>query len=316
MSDALYAKLKAVEPTVAEEYKAVVKNDVVDVEGLKKIILKIIAAKGPAGGDISSKEAQALVLIIESGELSEKAKTQLLDALRQPQVMERVLNGSSVVLKNGESELETFLSVFAIKHTGKIKFYSKGTNLTYSPSQYQAIAQLVKDGKISVVKIMDAGLSAQAGVDAVYSAESNAFLFPEHKGEAFFSMPSEIVHEATHAVQDWFDVNSTVRFVEADAYVAQAVAETNPKLRKELKAAAKFVTDGTAVKGNKAWYDAYDAVVAMVDVHPNYKDRKDDDTKKMIEKAANEPKEFQKVLNALSAPAKAPPTKAKASPTP
>jgi hypothetical protein len=317
MSDALFAKLKDVEPNIANEYKAVVKGNVVGVEELKKIILKVVDAKGPGGSDISSAEAEALVLIIESGELSDTAKRALDGALRTKNVMQSIVSGTAVEIQKDDPELTAFHSIFAIKYTGKIKFYSKGTNLTYAPSHYQAIAQLVKEGKIKVVKVQDRGLSATIGADALYVATRNTFFFFEHRGEAnYFSHAPNIVHEATHAVQDWFDVPSsvTVRFVEADAYIAQAVLDTDPKTHKDLKAAAKFVTDGKAIKGNQDWYDAYDAVLALVDRHPLYKDRKDDATD-MVEQAGDEPKEFARVLKALSQTAAKPPAGGKAGAT-
>ena len=134
MSDALFAKLTTVDRNIANEYKRIVKDGVIDVEGLKKIILKIIDPKSPKGGDISSAEAQALVLIIESGELDDNAKRSLDAALRTVLVKEKIVNGASVELKKNDPELAGFHSAFAIKNTGKVKFYSKGTNLTYSPS--------------------------------------------------------------------------------------------------------------------------------------------------------------------------------------
>jgi hypothetical protein len=302
MSDALHAKLKAIEPRIAEAYKAAVKDNVIDAAALRAIMMRIADPKGPKEGDISPEEAEALVLIIDSGELNPASKTALLDVLRTKTLASRILNGTGVELKSDDPELASFHSVFAIRHTGNLKFHSKGTNLTYSPSQYQAIAQLVKDGKIKVVKVMDRGLSAKTGQDALYVAGINTFFFNQHAGETdFFSRPAAVVHEATHAVQDWFDVTATVRHIETDAYIAEAVVDKSTRVRDVLKTAAKFVIDGKATKGNKAWEQAYDAAAELIDTHPVYKDRaKDVDS--MAEKA-NEATELAKVIKALERPA-------------
>jgi hypothetical protein len=314
VSEALYEKLKRAEPTVAEAYKAAVKGNEIDIAALKAIMLKIVDPNGPKGGDISPEEAEALVLIIDSGELKPGTKTALLEALSKNRAFESILNGSGVELKPDDKELTSFHSVFAIKYTGNLKFYSKGTNLTYSPMQYQAVAQLVKDGKIKVVKVMDHGLSARSGADCMYVAPINTFFFFQHAGEAdYFSHAPTIVHEATHAVQDWFDVPAevTTRFVEADAYIAQATVDPNMQADAKLKAAADFVRKGTATKGNKAWEGAYEAVAGLIDKHPLYKARAADPVK--MAEGKDEKTEFEKVIKALEQPdgAKSPPARKK-----
>jgi len=312
MSEALYKKLKAVEPNVAEAYKAAVKDDVIDTTALKAILMKVVDPKGPKNGNISPEEAEALVLIIDSGELKPGTKKALLEALRGENGMESIVNGTGVELKRDDPELASFHSVFAIKYTANLKFYSKGTNLTYSPSQYQAVAQLVKDGKIKVVKVMDRGLAVKTGADALYVAPNDMFFFFQHAGEAdYFSHAPTIVHEATHAVQDWFDIPSgvTTRYIEADAYIAQAVVDKTMNAHKDLKAAAQLVIAGKATKGNEAWNKAYDAVAALMDRHPVYKDHANDPSK--MAESAGEKTEFEKVIKALQQPdsGKSPPAK-------
>jgi hypothetical protein len=304
MSDALYKKLKDVEPTIAEAYKAAVKGNVINHDALMAILTKVVDPNGLKKSDISPEEAQALVLIIDSGELTDSTKKSLLAAIRHENGLNSLLNGTGVELAPNDPELARFHSVFAIKHTGNLKFYSKGTSLTYSPSQYQAVAQLVKGGKIKVVKVMDRGLFAKAVADAIYVPDGGGtFFFAEHPGEKdFFLRAPDIVHEATHAVQDWFDISSTVtvRYVEADAYIAQAVvdAKNAPQV---LKAAAKFVLDGKATKGNEAWEKAYEAAAVWVDNHADYKDRANDASK--MAEGASESTEFAKVIKALEKPA-------------
>src|SRR5215475_11645805 len=177
MSEELYKKLRAVEPSVAEAYKAAVKNNEIDITALKAILMKVFDPNGPGKSDISPEEAEALVLIIDSGELKAGTKNALLTNLLTDRGLMTVFNGTGVELKPDDPELASFHAVFAIKFTGNLKFFSKGTNLTYSPVQYQAIAQLVKAGKIKVIKVMDRGLLAKTGADCLYLAPSNMFFF-------------------------------------------------------------------------------------------------------------------------------------------
>jgi hypothetical protein len=300
MSTALYDKLKKVEPRVAEAYKAAVTGKDIDLPTLQAIMRPVIDSKGPKGEDISPEEAEAIVLIIESGELQPGIKERLLKQLLTDKGMEKVLNGTGVELKPNDPELASFYGVFAIKYTGNVKFYSKGTNLTYSPQQYQAIAQLVKNGKITVVKVMDRGLLAKTGADCMYVAPSNMFFFFQHPGEKdYFSHAPSIVHEATHAVQDWFDVPSSVttRYVEADAYIVEAMVDPTAPMHKKIKTAMDFVRDGTATKGNEAWYDAYEKVAELIDKDPRYVDRAQDPVK--MDEGTGERAEFEKVIKAL-----------------
>src|SRR5262249_32085416 len=104
MSDALYQKLKAVEPSGAQAYKAAVKGDEIDSSALRAILTKILDPKGPKASDISPDEAEALVLIIDSGELKPGTKNALLTVLLKDKGMEAVLNGTGVELKPDDPE--------------------------------------------------------------------------------------------------------------------------------------------------------------------------------------------------------------------
>lgn len=303
MSEELYKKLMAVEPNVAQAYKATVKGDDIDSAALKAILQKIFDPNGPKNSDISPEEAEALVLIIDSGELKPGTKNALLRVLLTDRGVQPLVNGTGVELKPDDPEIADFHSVFAIKFTGNLKFFSKGTNLTYSPVHYQAIAQLVKDGKIKVIKVMDSGLLARTGADCSYLATSNTFFFFQHPGEAnFFVHAPSIVHEATHAVQDWWDIppEVTTRFAEADAYIAEATVNPSAAMNAELKAAADLVIKGKATKGNPAWEKVYDAVAASMDRNPLYKDRVNIPTK--MAEGTGEKAEFEKVIKALEKP--------------
>jgi hypothetical protein len=83
-----------------------------------------------------------------------------------------------------------------------------------------------------------------------------------------------VVHEATHVIQDWEDVESLVHYNEADAFIAESVTDLvlfpdsrNPNdgdLENKALAAAKMVLDQTAIDSNKNWGKVYESVVTAV----------------------------------------------------
>ena len=82
------------------------------------------------------------------------------------------------------------------------------------------------------------------------------------------------MHEGTHVIQDWEDVTSLAHHNEADAFIAQSVAELtlypdasdsdDGDVSKEAFAAAKMVIDKTAIDSNRDWQRAYENVVTAV----------------------------------------------------
>jgi len=81
-----------------------------------------------------------------------------------------------------------------------------------------------------------------------------------------------LVHEATHVIQDWQDVSSFAHYEEADAFIAEAVAELTlypdapetDDVSKKARAAAEMVIDKTAIDSNKDWQTEYKNVVTAV----------------------------------------------------
>ena len=83
-----------------------------------------------------------------------------------------------------------------------------------------------------------------------------------------------LVHEGTHIIQDWEDVTSLAHHNEADAFIAEAVADLTSypdsrdtddgDVEKTALAAAQMVIDKTAIDSNKDWQEAYKNVVKAV----------------------------------------------------
>jgi hypothetical protein len=112
-------------------------------------------------------------------------------------------------------------------------------------------------------------LSVLADVSGVYMHEENYFMIYNMEPRA---RRLNFVHEGTHIIQDWQDVSSFAHHNEADAFIAQAVAELTlyadapetDDVSKKALAAAKMVIDKTAIDSKKDWQTAYKNVVTAV----------------------------------------------------
>ena len=90
-------------------------------------------------------------------------------------------------------------------------------------------------------------LSVLADVSGVYMHEENYFMIYNMEPRA---RRLNFVHEGTHIIQDWQDVSSFAHHNEADAFIAQAVAELTlyadapetDDVSKKALAAAKMVS--------------------------------------------------------------------------
>jgi hypothetical protein len=120
-----------------------------------------------------------------------------------------------------------------------------------------------------------------------------------------------IVHEATHSIQDWADVSAKNKYIEADAYIAGVVADLaqGGKGTADLadwvwtpaKEAAKLVLASKASADDKAWTDAYEAVVKQVENDDEYKTTNEQmfDPKRKKE-GKSEKNQFDKILAELA----------------
>lgn len=285
MGKPLVDQIREADPNVASEYQAVMKDkSSMDVQGVKRVFAKVME-----NSLISAGEAKALLMIINSGVLSADARKLLIAALSDTQSFAAMVNGSYHILKkddkNDQKELEAFYKAF--DKTANIDFWSQRSVRAYNPAQYQVIKQAVKVGVVRVVKVLDGGLYSNlaGGNFAKYAPGLNVlFVFQPRTGSNFFADVPLLVHEVTHAIQDFYDMKGILtKFTEADAYVAQAVASLipgqtltgNTPLEKAALKAAGFVQKKTAVRSNQDWKDAYDEVVAAVAVHPEYAKVKD-----------------------------------------
>lgn len=302
--DQVSAKLGRLDPGIAAVFKTVAPGGITEAE-MVDVMKKVIDAAGQKGVFISPDEAEAIVDIIDSQMLDPGVFDKLKTLINSVDGLKALFEGTAAALKVGDKkddkELANVYAAIALKNTGKIKFQSPGSGHTYDPVQYQAIAEIIKDGKIDIVLVDERQLLERTqGPNGAYFATNNQLVLMKNKQGTYYD-PVLIVHELTHAIQDFYDVNSIVKNVEADAYIAAAISVYGPKKTpKAMFDAAKHVIDGTATPTNDAWIKAYGAVVSLVESDPTYAARKDDPTKDFLEAAGTETKTMQDALAKLA----------------
>jgi hypothetical protein len=305
MGETLLEKLRHKEPGIAAAFQNAMagkKADArLDARGAGLIFRKAIDDHA-----ISSKEAEALVLIIESGVLDDAARTQLLDELGGTDAENAVIKGTAHRLRSA-AELAGFNKALELKVVKGITFWSPGTFSHYRPIHYLAIQEMVAAGKIPVFEHQTANLNRYAHLGL------GAYDYILHQFDFYQDFQDHlllIVHEATHAIQDWRNFAAALKFIETDAFIAEAVVKidlnldwfpwTHPTKAAVDSDAVKLVLDGKAQNGNAAWKKAYDDVVASVSVEGEYQKIKDSMIDMNEKSGPNQRDEMHKVLEALS----------------
>ena len=114
--------------------------------------------------------------------------------------------------------------------TGKIAFKNPGTNFSYVPGHYQVIQDLISKPEVPVFKVRLHGMDGFANVrrwPLIGRMRPSLHLSLLHVGPTAMT----IVHEATHAIQDWAEISAKNIYIETDAYIEVSSAT----LRKEEK---------------------------------------------------------------------------------
>jgi hypothetical protein len=160
----------------------------------------------------------------------------------------------------------------------RIMFRSPGTGIAYAPFDYLGVRELVSSKRITVYQPKLGGLSRISMTDGVYMSKFDRLFVYEFVNPLPRTLT--IVHEATHAIQDWKDVDGKRRDIEADAYIADRVAELTVRpiamldydTDDPILVAAQMVLGKQAGDGNKDWLKAYKKAsdhVASVIKFPN-----------------------------------------------
>jgi len=178
-----------------------------------------------------------------------------------------------------DAELAPIFEALGNDVVGRIIFKSPGTGITYAPFDYQAIRELISKKLIKVSEIRVARTSNALDYRGEYNPDRNTLRINQSRTTDPVQRKQTIVHEATHAIQDWKDVASLAHDEEADAEIAEALAHHAmrgvfpPASPSEpwapvVAAAAEFVVQRRADGRNQGWLDAYGKVVKeMADLH-------------------------------------------------
>jgi hypothetical protein len=244
--------------------------------------------------------------------------------------MGMLLTGAVQPIAANDMEMKEFNEAIESGGAAAVAFYSPGTKITYHWGMYLAIKTLVtrggRDG-IDLMRVVDHGLLQRLGrykdAAAFYSWSYNRYFFlPSYpKQPRKQQRLALLVHETTHAIQDWLDIVSVKKYIEADAFIAQGVSQLaqgvtlDPKIKLDPNdlgemavIAAQLVRQGKAPspsgpkEDGQKWKETYDKVVAAVVKTPAYQPIADDPADMLQGEALDERKTFQALLTAANKP--------------
>ena len=287
-----YIALVALDPGIANRWKKLTGDSLkfeITADGVVAIlgpVLNFRTKKALTAHKITKGQAEAIVKLLDSARFSPGVKDALLGLVITAVELQYFVRGAGRPLETA-AELADITSALGHGSVGSVNFYSPGSKLKYTSNLYQAVLDLVGRKEIKVTEVHAAGLNecarcnatmAQRGVMGRYAGASNELTI--YQGE-----PNKkkvlIVHEATHAIQDWTDQPISNAHAEADAYIAagavalklgqDAFDKTN-RYGEALKSAVAAVKYGWAVADNSRWPEVYADVVRAVENDPLYKD--------------------------------------------
>ncbi len=287
MSDEVYAKVAKVDVGMANAYKKALgtaPGAKINLAGAKAIFAEVIdglTAKGKAA--ITTNEAHALNYLLKVAPFTPDAVDFLAKSLvaktasKNWVILEAMFEGGAAKLLN-ETERKGVAQAIDIPLVQNIKFYSPGTGITFTPHHYFAIKQLIAEGGIEIFAVQDGGLVSEfLDTGAMYRSDWDRMYITANSNQLLLKV--YIVHEATHAIQDWTDVELPSSLaIEADAYIAGAVALKSLKVKpmsggayeEAYKKAVPIVMAGNATLNNRDWRDAYRDVKSAVGAEQGY----------------------------------------------
>lgn len=277
-----YKELKALDYGIAERWKRATNdnpNRVLDFDMIVPILgwswktevdnghkIKLPVYDKRLNGD----QAKAIALLLDK--MDETSKRLFLIALNQANEAGKLFYGGRLYAPNDVKRVTDFILPCA--HA--IAWRSPGSNFSYAPPQYFAVGALIKMQEIGVDEHSSGGLGKVLTTAAAYDASENLLILDKTRSDA--ELRYSVLHEMTHAVQDWYDLMVIRLYTEADAYICGAVAARTTgqrvfkgnALHDAAFAAAEFVFSKSAHISNVQWVYAYGAVVSEVEKsYPN-----------------------------------------------
>jgi hypothetical protein len=223
--------------------------------------------------DITERQGTAIVLLIN-------ASIQV-DSEKSAAALDRIVYYLNLWYKAIRLNLQPVFELDALlpiadflrnRVVSRVIFKSPGTGISYAPFDYIAVGQLILNRDVTVFMSKTGGLSSMGDISAEYYHEENMFIVYNMDPR---SRRLNFVHEGTHIIQDREDVSSLAHHAEADAFIAQAIAEL--ALAKDYPApsetddvnrtsllAAQMIVSKTAVDSDQQWQRAYGDVVKAV----------------------------------------------------
>ncbi|RXH26792.1 hypothetical protein XH99_18665 [Bradyrhizobium nanningense] len=265
-----FTKLASLDRGIADRWKRATGGRLsarVGEKAVEAIVIPVLLTK-----KVTASQAQALAMVFHTEGLNTEARIFMVTAIIAAYDNDIFFAGSAKPLITRD-DLQPIDAALGMANVGKIHFTSPGTGMTYAPDLYNAIRGLIYAGKIRVFEADAALLLTRLGN---YRGDLNRIVL--YKGAAPAARAEMIVHEVTHAIQDWRNLDSTVKFIEADAYIAGAVAAlgANPdysflEYKAEQTAAKELILDGSAARMDRAWTEAYANLVKRIEATPTYR---------------------------------------------
>jgi hypothetical protein len=229
-------------------------------------------------GKINAKQANAIAFMWTwtFSKFTPEASAVLYVNIEDAYTLDLFFDGSSVQLASAAQLKDVNAAIGAA--ASAISFVSPpmdgGTGIAYTADRYMAIKRLIADGKIKVFEVDAGALHSAAGL---YRSDIDRLVI--YKGLPPAVTIWTIIHEVTHAIQDWRDVLVDHEYTEADAYIAAAAAAlavdqgTLDAMAEydAQKEAAHMVLDKKATSRSDKWLKAYTAVVWAVRKDPTYR---------------------------------------------
>lgn len=275
MMDQLYHKLEWLDIGIAYAYDEATNrtcNGTIDRRGAERIFAKAID-----GDRITPQEAKALLLVVEEAAFERGVATHLVNRIREDKTRSALLAGAARHLNaitGGRADVFRALSMGVV---GRIHFWSPESRIWFIPNHYLVIRHLIMTDEIQVYEVQASGLNHFFELGS-YTSGLNELVYYEVPNWDFYCREATIVHEATHAIQDWMDIRPTrEKYTQTDAILAQVVAQyavshlvpRREPHRTAYLTAVPIVLRGDARYGNQRWYDAYYKVSDLyAQLHP------------------------------------------------
>ena len=271
----LYDDIAALDRNIADRWKTRMNGKmdkpVLTAADVDFIVSDIVESLKTSDG-ITQKQGEALVLLsnasIDADDLKSKAGIKRLR--HYVNIWEKALKLNLKIATDADFPL--FSAALSNELVSRVTFKSPGTKISYSPSDYVAVGQLIIRKEVTVMFSQSGGLADHAREGGSYFSSANIMILNHAIGRKI-----TLVHEATHVIQDWKDVKSLVHHEEADAFIAESVARFSAfaKMPDESEfdgstvegsalGAARLIVENKATESNRDWLHAYEKVVATV----------------------------------------------------